>query len=219
MKKIITACKMLALTAAATAGATALAEASAAKKKQIESYHEKIFDVKTAQTVTVNFAKGSSDLTDAEKAALRNAAKGMQDKKRLDKAVVAVWADQAMPRGQGQALSDAEVELADKRLNKIEDVLDKADVDNTDAYNMSKGSNWLQDLLETDTAEVKQAVKTGRDTPDPRLASIADTLKRQGGPGKAVVIFVDEQESVITTRDTNKNPALDKSDRQGTTGE
>jgi len=99
---------------------------------------------------------------------------------------VAAWADDKMPSG--GKLSDAQVDLAEKRADAIEDMLEKMGNKNIDTYNMAKDATWIGKDFETQNAEVKEALK-GKPADDANANRIAQLLESKGGVSKAVVII------------------------------
>lgn len=100
---------------------------------------------------------------------------------------MAVWADQDFP-GVKNSLSEEQQELAEERIESIEEYLEdqRIEIDDMDAYNMAHGSNWFARVF--NMADFKTAITEGTDD---RLLEERKyrIFKEEGGPSKAVVVL------------------------------
>ncbi|WP_141733455.1 OmpA family protein [Oligoflexus tunisiensis] len=162
------------------------AENAANKVEQaVENLKTEAYDLVDKDITAVTFKKGSATLSKSDASSLRAVYKAVLNDNTVDKVIVAAWADEQMPSG--GKLSDAQVELADKRADAIENLLEKMGNKNVDTYNMAKDATWIGKVFETQNAEVKEAVK-GTPADDPNANRIAQLLEAKGGVSKAVVI-------------------------------
>jgi endonuclease IV len=163
------------------------AENAANKVEQaVENLKQETNDLVDKDITSISFAKGSHKLSKSELSTIRAMYKAVLTDDTVDKVIVAAWADDKMPSG--TKLSDAQVDLAEKRADAIEDVLKKMGNKNVDTYNMAKDATWIGKVFETQNAEIKEAMK-GKPADDPTANRIAQQLEAKGGVSKAVVII------------------------------
>lgn len=135
----------------------------------------------------ISFKAGSSDLSEADKAALRTRVESLKSSGQIEKAHIAAWADKPFPKGKND-LARADRNLADSRIEKINSFLkDNLDLGNTDTFNMAEKSNWLARAFETNDAELKSLF--GEKLDSPVRSEDFQLIKKHGQPSKAVVIF------------------------------
>jgi hypothetical protein len=151
----------------------------------VEDLKTAAYDLVDKDITSISFAKGSYKLSKAEVSSLRAVYKAVQSDSTVDKVIVAAWGDDKMPSG--DKLSDAQVDLAGKRAEAIENVLEKMGNKNIDTYNMAKDASWIGKVFETQNAEIKEAMK-GNPADDASANRIAQLLESKGGVSKAVVI-------------------------------
>jgi uncharacterized protein YjbJ (UPF0337 family) len=162
------------------------AENAATRIEQaVENLKTEAYDLVDKDITSVSFNKGSATLSKSEASSLRAMYKAVLKDNTVDKVIVAAWADEPMPNG--GKLSDAQVEIAEKRAEAIENLLEKMGNKNIDTYNMAKDATWIGKVFETQNAEVKEAAR-GNTTDDPNANRIGQLLESKGGVSKAVVI-------------------------------
>jgi len=149
------------------------------------------YELAEGDITTVSFNKGSTKLTDAEKNSLRTAYQSVVSDTKVERVIIAAWADQPMP-GNEKKLSKKQVDLADKRADAIKAVLKDMGNKNIDTYNMAKDASWIGKVFETQNAEIKEAMK-GKPADDANANRIAQLLETKGGVSKAVVIVKRER--------------------------
>lgn len=163
------------------------AENAANKVEQaVENLKQETYDLVDKDITAISFAKGSHKLSKSDLSTIRAMYKAVLTDDTVDKVIVAAWADDKMPSG--TKLSDAQVDLAEKRADAIEDVLKKMGNKNVDTYNMAKDATWIGKVFETQNAEIKEAMK-GKPADDANANRIAQLLESKGGVSKAVVII------------------------------
>lgn len=163
------------------------AENAANKVEQaVENLKQETYDLVDKDITSISFAKGSWKLSKSDLSTLRAMYKAVLTDDTVDKVIVAAWADDKMPSG--TKLSDAQIDLAEKRADAIEDVLKKMGNKNVDTYNMAKDATWIGKVFETQNAEIKEAMK-GKPADDATANRIAQQLESKGGVSKAVVII------------------------------
>ncbi len=163
------------------------AENAAAKVEQaVEDLKQETFDLVDKDITGVSFAKGSHKLSKSDLSTIRAMYKAVLTDDTVDKVIVAAWGDDKMPSG--GKLSDAQVDLADRRVDAIKNVLKKMGNKNIDTYNMAKDASWIGKVFETQNAEIKEALK-GKPADDANANRIAQLLESKGGVSKAVVII------------------------------
>ena len=111
---------------------------------------------------TVRFPLGQSKLTPAARKELAKAIRLAENSGDVDEVTVVVWSDQEFP-APGEKLPRAQVNLADKRGDEIEDYLeDKLNIGSVAVHNMDKHPTYLGRYFNTEDARIKQdLVKTG----------------------------------------------------------
>jgi outer membrane protein OmpA-like peptidoglycan-associated protein len=163
------------------------AESAANKVGQaVENLKTEAYDLVDKDITAVSFEKGSYKLSKSDASTLRAMYKAVLNDNTVDKVIVAAWADEKMPTG--GKLSDAQVDLAEKRADAVEDLLEKMGNKNIDTYNMAKDASWIGKVFETQNAEIKEAMK-GQPADDANANRIAQLLDSKGGASKAVVII------------------------------
>lgn len=163
------------------------AENAANKVEQaVENLRQEVYDLVDKDITAVSFNKGSHKLSKSDASTLRAMYKAVLTDDTVEKVIIAAWADDKMPTG--GKLSDAQVDLAEKRADAIEDVLKKMGNKNIDTYNMAKDATWIGKVFETQNAEIKEALK-GKPADDANANRIAQLLESKGGVSKAVVII------------------------------
>jgi hypothetical protein len=163
------------------------AENAANKVEQaVENLRQEVYDLVDKDITAVSFSKGSHKLSKSDASSLRAMYKAVLTDDTVDKVIIAAWADDKMPTG--GKLSDAQVDLAEKRADAIEDLLKKMGNKNIDTYNMAKDATWIGKVFETQNAEIKEALK-GKPADDANANRIAQLLESKGGVSKAVVII------------------------------
>jgi hypothetical protein len=163
------------------------AENAAAKVEQaVENLKEETYDLVDKDITAVSFAKGSHKLSKSDASTIRAMYKAVLTDDTVEKVIIAAWADDKMPTG--GKLTDAQVDLANRRTDAIKDVLKKMGNKNIDTYNMAKDATWIGKVFETQNAEIKEALK-GKPADDANANRIAQMLESKGGVSKAVVII------------------------------
>jgi hypothetical protein len=141
----------------------------------------------------INFAKGSSELTDASKSKLRsmiNSARGANDDNgRIQALHAAVWSDHTFPAGGKADLSKGDRDLADQRIDSINSFF-KSDLNLSDikTYSMAEKSNWFARAFSTKDAELK-SLFAQKGAPSDVRANEFRAVKSHGGPSKAVILL------------------------------
>lgn len=139
------------------------------------------------RSYVISFKPGSSDLSEADKTALRTRVESLKASGQIEKAHIAAWADKPFPKGKND-LARADRNLADSRIEKINSFLkDDLDLGNTDTFNMAEKSNWLARAFETSDAELKSLF--GEKIDSPVRSEDFQLIKKHGQPSKAVVVF------------------------------
>lgn len=141
------------------------------------------------KNAVIMFTKGSAELTDAGREKLRHIVStiGVDNISRVE---IASWSDKNFPMT-GTDLSKADKDLADNRADKINDFLkDQTDLSTLRIrkYSMAETSNWLARMLRTDEAELKSVFAKEGETP--MMRDDFNVIKSEGGPSKAVVVFI-----------------------------
>jgi hypothetical protein len=157
----------------AASGAAAGAAAGASQgAKQAMSYE------------VVEFAAGSSDLTDSAKASIQSLVDKARASGDVKKVHIAAWSDKDFPKGKAE-LPKADRELATKRIDAINNYVKKdLKISNVDDHNMAKKTGWLARAFNTEDAELK-SLFAQRGAPVTNVEF--QTLKSAGGPMKALV--------------------------------
>jgi hypothetical protein len=155
--------------------------------KRMKANAEAQLDRMEKETTTVTFSNGSSTLSEAEQNKIKALIPGYTGDKNIDKVIVAAWSDQAYPQAADQKLPESARDLAEKRADVIEDLLEKNGVNDVDTYSMAERPGWISRVFQTDQAQVKgQARDKGMDNQNEER--ISQILTSKGGPSKAVII-------------------------------
>jgi hypothetical protein len=156
-------------------------------KGVFEDFKTKAFEVTDKDTKAITFDKGSAKLSENDVSSIRALIRSARNSGKIDRVFVAAWSDKPYPVDNKAKLKDADERLATKRTDAIASVLRNMDVGNIDEYNMAKGPNWVQNLFNTDAAELNAAMKN-KSVDDQKVAKLGQYLKREGGASKAVVV-------------------------------
>lgn len=111
----------------------------------------------TNSVVEINFAQGSSELTEGNRQALRDMVAKAKASGEVDELKVLAWSDKDYPADKNATLPEGERELASRRATAIQDFV-KAElaIDDVDTYNMASRPNMLQEVFNTSDAEMKR---------------------------------------------------------------
>lgn len=146
----------------------------------------KFFEAFDKQSVTVDFKEGSAALDAAEKSDIKTLLTANRRDAKIDRVIIAAWADKDYPDADGAKLSDAERKLGDERAAAVKAELKVLGVTNVDTYTMAERPTWLAKAFNTSDAKVK-GQGTTQDAEDAYVKEVGDKLRGKGGPGKAVV--------------------------------
>jgi len=160
---------------------------SASKQTSMQK-ERKLTESMLGMHATIDFAPGSSVLSEAHRAALRSLIRENQSKGEIADVTIASWSDKALPP-KGQKLLEMDSDLAENRADAIATFLKtELEVEEIDTYNMAESSNWLARTFGTKEAELKSLfAKKGEDTP-PVTNEEFNIIKRTGGASMAVVV-------------------------------
>ncbi|HET9241280.1 MAG TPA: hypothetical protein VFO10_28705 [Oligoflexus sp.] len=139
------------------------------------------------ESVAVEFPKGSAELPAAEQTRISDWTRAWKQEKDIDKIIVAAWSDEPYPAQSTTRLSEASRDLAEKRADTVEDLIEKSGISDVDTFSMAEKPNWFQKAFATDAAQIKGAVPNKRmdSLNEDRIRKILDA---KGGPSKAVII-------------------------------
>jgi hypothetical protein len=131
---------------------------------------------------TLKFPLGQTKLTPAARAELAKAIRLAEDAGEVEEITVVVWSDQEFP-APGEKLPRAQVNLADKRGDEIEDFLeDKLNAGSVAVHNMAKHPTYLGRYFNTTDARIKQdLVKSG-------LAPVGDDVTTNRRSSTALIM-------------------------------
>jgi hypothetical protein len=149
-----------------------------------------IYDVIEKSSSTVDFEKGKSSLSDAQKAELATFLAEKKAQAAIDKLVVAAWSDQDYPPN-GDKLGKGAIDLAQARADAVEQALQDAQADNVEVFLMTERPNWFQKVFATEGAEIKGKTKAEWLTNE-EMVRAGERLRAKGGPGKVVVLVMFE---------------------------
>lgn len=136
---------------------------------------------------SVTFSKNSTALSAAERNRVSEMAPTYARDKNIEKIIVAAWSDEPYPEKEGERLAESARELAEKRADVIEEILEKGGIADVETYSMAEKPNWFQKAFNFDSAQIKGAAEnTGTDNLDEDR--IQKMLNAKGGPSKAVII-------------------------------
>ncbi len=164
-------------------------DAAGAVHKAETKVESMAFDAIDKRSLTIDFAKGSSSISDGDARSLTALIKSFDPGMVGGGVTVAAWSDKALPVNDEAKLTDGDSALAKARLDKVEALLKSDGVaSHVETYNMANQANALSQFFGGDDAKVKQAFKTA-EADTPRLAETAHYLRDKGGPMKAVIVF------------------------------
>lgn len=141
------------------------------------------------RSAVLHFTKASASITEAEKAKLRDivAKLGRDNIKRIE---IASWSDKDFPQA-GPDLPKVDRDLADERATNIGSFLKESlDISflRVRAYSMAETSNWLARMFRTDGAELKSIF--AKEEESSMVRDDFNVIVNEGGPSKAVVVFI-----------------------------
>ncbi|MGE0173781.1 MAG: hypothetical protein AB7T49_13370 [Oligoflexales bacterium] len=130
-------------------------------------------EVRDSDISTVTFKQGSSEVPQSGQPSLRAAVNAMRADSRVDRIVVAVWPDKALPATE-KDFSKRDQKLIDKRAESLKRALENLGAEDVETYTMAEHPEWAQEKANT---------------------GIAESIKSKGGPGKAVIIVKREMQA------------------------
>lgn len=141
------------------------------------------------RSAVLHFSSGSANLTESEKQKLNDIVTkiGADNIKRVE---IASWSDKEFPVT-GPDLPKVDRNLAEERASSINSYLkDPMNVTfmRIRTYSMAETSNWLARTFRTDGAELKSVFAKEGETP--MVRDDFNVIHNEGGPSKAVVIFI-----------------------------
>lgn len=143
---------------------------------------------KHTESTVIEFDKGSTQLTAKQKEKIREMVNKTAKKGNDTNLGVAAWADQPFPAN-NKSLSSEQRDLAQKRLNAVEDYLNEISYQgDIDTFNMSQRSNWLARLFNTEDSKLK-SMFSKNDTETGVLKEKYQVYREQGDAQKAVLVL------------------------------
>lgn len=149
-------------------------------------HHTTLYEVISADTATVEFAKGSSILLPTERDKLRALVNATKRGPGIDRYVVAAWSDQETP-DRHRRLSRADRKLAETRGDAVRAAIEEMKAGKVEAYSMAKGTSWIAQVFNSDEAKIKGTSRR-KNGNDGLVDEIGHKLRGSGGPGKVVVV-------------------------------
>ncbi len=145
--------------------------------------------------LTIKFDENSDTLSDSSLTALSNFVKETGSVAKVDRYLVAAWADKDYP-AKGK-LSSGQRKLASNRADHIKKALEASGAANVDTFEMTQGPNWIQRALSTETAEIKGKGLSASEN-QKHLKETGQRFRNHGGPRTAVIIakFKNEMSSL-----------------------
>jgi hypothetical protein len=137
---------------------------------------------------TIKFPLGQTKLTPAARTEIDKAVRLAQNNGEVEEVTVVVWSDQEFP-APGEKLPRAQVSLADKRGNEIENYLEnRLNVDEVAIHNMAKQATYLGRAFGSADARLKQdLVKTG-------IAPVGDDIVSNRRSSTALIMVRAEED-------------------------
>jgi hypothetical protein len=155
--------------------------------KAVQDLKTKAYDLLDKDVTTIKFGNGVSTLTANERGQLKAVVDAVRDDTKVDRVIVAAWADEELPSGKDAQLSQAARDLADLRAKNVKAVLGELGVDKVDVYSMADQPGWIAKAFNTNEAQVKGEGKVA-DANDEAAAKLGKLLRDKGGPSTAVVV-------------------------------
>ena len=153
----------------------------------IQGAKTKVFDAFDKESVTVDFATGSAEVTVAEQKDLTALIAAAKSDGKIQAVVVASWSDAEYPATKGESLPQAAKDLAAARNANLTRVIKTLGVTTIQSYAMTEQPSWIAKTFNTQDAKVKGEGEI-KDAEDHLAAEIGKSLRDKGGPGKAVVL-------------------------------
>lgn len=139
----------------------------------------------------IAFEVGKTDLKPEELTELREVVNQAKANGQIDEIKVIAWADREYP-AEGTTAPNQQVKLAEERADKIKRYLKKElKVSDVAVYNMAKRPNALQELMNTQTAKVKNTMETTGAAPTSKEDTGVFGLK--GKTSEALVLVYSEK--------------------------
>jgi hypothetical protein len=145
----------------------------------------KQYQILDKDLVTISFSEGSAALSSDSVKALSNFAKTTNGESKVDRYIVAAWADQGYPT-KGE-LSRDQRKLADMRAENIKKALEASAKEKISTFEMTKKPNWIQRAFSTQSAEVKGKGLSVTNN-ERQLKEVGKRLEEKGGPSTAVIV-------------------------------
>lgn len=138
----------------------------------------------------IQFAKGSSELTQKARSRLRAMVQQLQKQGKIQRMRIAAWSDRDFPSKDQRALPEEQQQLAEHRGAAVNDFLRTQDEKlPIETYNMAEKANYFAEVFNTSEAELKSVfAKKVNDDQALELAQEGRLLKEKGAPRAVVVI-------------------------------
>lgn len=146
---------------------------------------DRVYQILDKDMLKVTFEKSSEVLSDSALTSLADFVKATKDESRVERYLVATWADKDYP-AKGE-LTEHERKLALGRSARIKHALEAAGATKVDTFEMTKHPNWIQRAFSTETAEIKGKGLSVTQR-EKLLKQIGKRLRDHGGPGTAVIV-------------------------------
>jgi outer membrane protein OmpA-like peptidoglycan-associated protein len=112
----------------------------------------------------VVFPRGKAGLSAGERARLQKIERKLGDKKKVDRLLVAAWADKALPGDEGKELPDRARKLAEERGKAVREFLAKNGAEGVDMdfHNMAEKPGAVSKFIGAEDARVKKSLEGAR---------------------------------------------------------
>src|SRR5690606_17748749 len=117
-----------------------------------------VYDLLDKDITTVRFESGSAELSESARSDLRSLVQSVRDDSKVEKVIVASWADKLLPSHSDAKLTEQDRNLANKRSENVEKALKDLGAKDVETYSMAEHPNWIQKTFATDEAEIKGAM-------------------------------------------------------------
>lgn len=186
------AIRALAILSVSTFGLMSLAE-DGSTAQSVQGAVQQLHDEITGKDRTViNFAEGSALLSDQGRTELTALINAVRNTSSIKETLILAYSDLDYPRLQKSDLPAKSRRLAQDRAEAVKSRIEQIGGKDITIHNMAKKSTWFEKMWISSDAQVKSEArekKSDADGDDSFYQILGERLKKDGGPGKVVVVI------------------------------
>lgn len=171
-------------------GNTSSAQSNTNTGQMREDAKSQSYQISEKDITTITFSPASAEVSEEAKSTLTALGQKIKNDNTIDNIVVAAWSDQDFPMSKNAKLPEKDQNLAKDRAKNLKEVLNEIGLKKEiETYSMAENPGWIARVFQTDEAQLKRSMTENVKSKDASIEEIAQTLKNNGGPSKAVVII------------------------------